>query len=208
MAGHRGASGGRGSHVLRGRPSRVPRAAWAVVIREQGGAGELEVVRDVTRRAFGVDGAHVADLVAALQADDAYTGRSWVAETGGEVVGHTMLTRGWVDAPERLITVPVLSPLSVAPASQGCGVGGALVRHALGDARARGEWGVILEGDPAYYGRLGFVAAERHGLLRPRERIPSAAFQVVLFAAHEPWMTGRVVYPDRFWAFDAVGLRE
>ncbi|MGL5929211.1 MAG: GNAT family N-acetyltransferase [Dermatophilaceae bacterium] len=199
MVGHREASGERN-------PSRVPRAAWAVVIREHR-AGELEAVREVTRRAFGADGTHVADLVAALQADDAYTGRSWVAESGGEVVGHTMLTRGWVDAPERLLTVPVLSPLSVAPTHQGRGLGGSLVQHALADAQARGEWGVVLEGAPAYYGRFGFVAAERHGLLRPSERIPRAAFQVVLFAAHEPWMRGRVVYPDRFWAFDAVGLR-
>lgn len=100
--------------------------------------GGLEAVLDVTRRAFGADGARVADLVA---------------------------------------------------------------------AEATGDWGVILEGAPAYYGRFGFVPAGRHGLLRPSERIPQAAFQVVLLPAHEEWMRGRVVYPDRFWAFDAVGLR-
>jgi putative acetyltransferase len=177
-----------------------------VVIRRQG-AGELETVQAVTRTAFGADGGHVADLVAALQADDAYAGQSWVAVRDGEVVGHTMLTRCWVDAPVGLLTVPVLSPLSVLPAHQGYGVGGALVQHALAAAEADGEWAVVLEGDPAYYGRFGFVAGEDHGLLRPSERIPRAAFQVALLPAHQTWMTGRVVYPDRFWAFDAVGLR-
>ncbi|MGL4745105.1 MAG: GNAT family N-acetyltransferase [Dermatophilaceae bacterium] len=177
-----------------------------VDVREQR-ASELGAVSGVARLAFGPDGPRIADLVAALQADDAYAGRSWVAVDDGEVVGHAMLTRAWVDAPERLLTVPVLSPLSVLPDHQGRGVGGALVRHAVADADARGEWGVILEGASAYYGRFGFEPAQDHGLLRPSERIPIAAFQVVLLAAHQPWMTGRVVYPDRFWAFDAVGLR-
>jgi putative acetyltransferase len=30
---------------------------------------------------------------------------------------------------------------------------------------------------------------------------------VVTHAAFEPWMTGALVYPDRFWALDCVGLR-
>ncbi|MGL5859662.1 MAG: GNAT family N-acetyltransferase [Phycicoccus sp.] len=187
-------------------PAGRPTSDGAVVIREQGPA-ELEAVSRVTRTAFEADGTRVAELVVALQDGDGYDGRSWVATVGGAVVGHTMLTWGWVDAPERLLTVPVLSPLSVLPERRRAGIGGALVRHALDAAAAAGEWGVVLEGDPAYYGRFGFVAAAEHGLLRPSRRIPRAAFQVALLPAHEPWMTGRVVYPDRFWAFDAVGLR-
>ena len=26
--------------------------------------------------------------------------------------------------------------------------------------------------------------------------------------AHEPWMTGRLVYPDVWWQLDLVGLRD
>jgi putative acetyltransferase len=34
------------------------------------------------------------------------------------------------------------------------------------------------------------------------------ACQLVLLDAHEPWMTGRLVYPDAWWRLDLVGLRD
>jgi putative acetyltransferase len=66
---------------------------------------------------------------------------------------------------------------------------------------------VFLEGEPAYYGRLGFVPGAGAGFRRPSLRIPEPAFQAALLPAHEPWMTGTLVYPDVFWRHDAVGLR-
>lgn len=165
-------------------------------------------VREVVLRAFGPDDAVVADLVEALQATDAFADRlSFVAERDGLIVGHTMLTRGWLDAPRQLVDVHVLSPLAVAPEHQRAGVGRALVAHALAAAQALGSPAVFLEGDPFYYRRLGFQRASARGFTAPSVRIPDAAFQVVTLAAHEPWMTGAVVYPDRFWELDCVGLR-
>lgn len=129
-----------------------------------------------------------------------------VAEDDGGPVGHVLLSRGWIDAAPRLVEALVLSPLSVAPGAQRRGVGRALVEAALAAATGRAP-AVFLEGDPAYYGRSGFVAALPHGFLRPSERIPAAGFQVRLLDGHEPWMTGVLVYPDAFWSLDCVGLR-
>jgi putative acetyltransferase len=165
-------------------------------------------VRTVTTAAFGPDGARVADLVDSLQASDAFSGLSFVAEQDGGAVGHVMLTRSWLDAPPALVDVLVLSPLSVHPDHQRRGVGRALVVHALGQAEAEGAPAVFLEGDPAYYGRLGFERASARGFERPSTRIPDAAFQVVVLPKHQEWMRGRIVYADRFWAFDCVGLRD
>ena len=148
----------------------------------------------------------IGALVEALHADDGLIG-SYVALDGERIVGHTMLTRGWLDTEDRLLTIPVLSPLSVHPDRQRQGVGRTLVSSALARAEASGAMGVVLEGDPAYYRRLGFEAAEPWGLLRPSARIPRPAFQWVRLPAHEPWMRGRVVYPEVFWRHDAVGLR-
>ena len=67
---------------------------------------------------------------------------------------------------------------------------------------------VFLEGDPAYYGRLGFVPAGGLGFRRPSLRIPDRAFQVVRLEPLEEWMTGRLVYPDVWWRHDAAGLRD
>ena len=49
---------------------------------------------------------------------------------------------------------------------------------------------------------------DQHGFRKPSLRIPDAAFQVIRFATHQPWMTGTLVYPEAFWALDCVGLRK
>jgi putative acetyltransferase len=169
---------------------------------------ERASVRRVVEAAFGGKGAQVADMVEALQASDAFADRlSFVAVRDGAVVGHVMLTRGWVDAPQRLVEVLVLSPLSVLPGHQRGGVGRALVAHAVAAAGEAGSPAVFLEGSPAYYSRLGFEPGGAHGFTRPSVRIPEPAFQVAPLPAREPWMTGALVYPDPFWAHDCVGLR-
>ena len=172
---------------------------------------ELAAVMQTDDLAFGPD-ERIGELVAALQADDSFTGDSFIAVTTAgpakdAVIGPVMLTRSWLDTEDRLLTLPILSPLAVHPDHQGRGVGEALIAYAIGSAREAGEIGVVLEGDPRYYRRFGVEPAEPWGLLRPSPRIPSAAFQWVRLPAHEPWMRGRVVYPDVFWRMDAVGLR-
>ncbi len=166
---------------------------------------DRSAVRAVVRTAFTGHGTEVADLVDLLR-DSGRSRVSLVAESDG-VVGHVMLSVGWIDASERLVPALVLSPLAVAPLQQGRGIGAALVDAAV---RAAGELAaplVFLEGDPGYYSRLGFERASRHGLVRPSPRIPDAACQVRLLAAHEPWMRGPLVYNDAFWHADSVGLR-
>jgi putative acetyltransferase len=183
-------------------------------------------VRDVIVRAFESD--IVADLAEALQDTPAGAdGLSYVAERtaeqvgkraaeqvakpaakpAGQIVGHVQLSRSWLDAPERLLEVLVLSPLSVVPGQQRHGIGGRLVRHALSEATRLGAPMVFLEGSPAYYSRFGFETASQRGFTAPSVRIPDAGFQVVILPSYAPWMTGALVYAEQFWAYDCVGLR-
>jgi len=164
----------------------------------------LRVVED----AFGADeGPTVARLVTAL--DEAGSTRaSLVAELDGQVVGHVQLSRSWVDAREALVDVLVLSPLSVAPAHQGKGIGAVLLEAARAEGDRLGAPAVFLEGDPGYYSARGWSPAGPLGFTAPSARIPAAAFQVVLLSAYEPWMTGPLVYCEPFWALDCVGLRD
>jgi uncharacterized protein (TIGR03083 family) len=155
--------------------------------------------------AFGGD--QVPRLVAALSAaTHPETVISLVAEDAGRVVGHVLVTPIPLEtAPGTTRPVACLSPLAVRPDLQGRGIGSALVAAALAEAARRGEPAVVLEGDPRYYGRFGFVPGSRHGLRRPSERTPEQAFQVWIAPdARAP--QGRVLYPDVFWALDAVGL--
>ena len=102
----------------------------------------------------------------------------------------------------------MLSPLAVAPDHQRQGIGGRLLAQVPDVAERRGAPLVFLEGAPDYYGSRGWSAASVHGLEHPSRRIPEPACQVLLPGRHEPWMTGRLVYPDVWWRLDLVGLRD
>lgn len=171
--------------------------------------GDDAAVAGVITAAFGAEGTTVATLwadVVARGLDRAQLVA--VAEDGGQVVGHVGLSHGWLDAREALVDVLVLSPLSVAPDHQAAGIGTTLLAAAVAEADRLGAPMVVLEGDPGYYSRRGWVPGAEHGIESPSARIPGPAFQVVLLAAHEPWMTGRVVYREVWWEHDATGLRD
>lgn len=128
------------------------------------GPGDVGSIRDVHRAAFGGGEPVEAGLVDALRADAGWLPHlSLVAVRDGELVGHVVATRA------RVGDVPALGvgPLGVVPAAQGRGVGRALMYALLGAAQARDETIVGLLGEPAYYGRFGFVAATDVGITPP-----------------------------------------
>jgi putative acetyltransferase len=155
-------------------------------------------IREVHRAAFGVGartGDDVVRLIDELRADPALyvPDLSFVSMSGNVVAGHVMNTWNLVG------DVPVLqlSPLGVLPEHQGLGHGSALVRASLAAGRERGEPALILEGNPKYYGRFGFVRADELGLLPPPEALVDWAVQVaVLDEARLP--RGQVQYSAPF----------
>ncbi len=167
---------------------------------------EFDEMRAVCIRAFGDDSLGV--LLDALRASWAWHDElSFVAELDGRIVGQVLYTSAIVDAPARLEDVLVLSPIGVEPELHGRAIGTRLVTETLARLEAsRPEPLVFLEGDPRYYGRFGFGPAEARGLLRPSDRTPEPAFQVIDLGEGSE-MTGRLVYPDAFWRTDSVGLR-
>jgi putative acetyltransferase len=163
-------------------------------------------VREVLIEAFGGHGVVVADMVDALRQSAAWEGLSFVAEDGGELVGHVMFTRSLLDAPRRLVGVQVLSPLAVVPTHPRRGLGSRLVRHGLHVLTARADPLVFLEGPPRYYAPVRVRARQPARLRSPSLRIPDPAFQVLKLPAYEAWMTGTLVYAEPFWQHDCVGL--
>ena len=137
-------------------------------------------IREVHRAAFGEDeGDRVVRLIDELRSDPSLyvPDLSFVSMDGNVVAGHVLNT--W----NRVGDVPVLqlSPLGVLPEYQGQGHGSALVRASLDAVRERGEPALILEGNPKYYGRFGFVRADELGLLPPPEALYDWAVQVAVF---------------------------
>jgi predicted N-acetyltransferase YhbS len=108
-------------------------------------------------------------------------GLSLIAAEGRRVVGTARL---WNVACAGGQPALLLGPVAVAADCRNLGVGAALVRCALRDARRRGHGAVILVGDAPYYSRFGFTAEtaaelklpgpfERHRLLA-LELVPAA----------------------------------
>lgn len=155
------------------------------------------VIPEIHRAAFGDHGDDVAWLVEELRASEWYEpGLSFVAEEDGAAVGHVLNTWNWLEGgTPRLLQ---LSPLGVLPEHQGRGHGSALVRASLDAVRARGESLLVLEGNPKYYGRFGFVRADELGLLPPPECLYDMAFQVAVLDPAVPVPQGRVVYSPPF----------
>lgn len=94
--------------------------------------------------------------------------------------------------------VPLLSPVSVVPAWQRQGVGGALVREAQRRTRTAGEELLVVEGDWRYYERFDFTTAEDLGLRRPGEGIPRRCFMLARLHRDAEVPQGRLVYPPPF----------
>jgi predicted N-acetyltransferase YhbS len=61
----------------------------------------------------------------------------------------------------------LLGPLTVEPSSKGTGIGSALMRHAVAEARRLGHKAILLVGDAPYYGRFGFSAEKTGSLAMP-----------------------------------------
>lgn len=88
-------------------------------------------------------------------------GLSFVACEDGRVVGTV---RMWHIAAGPGRPALLLGPLAVADCARNRGVGSALMRHALRQARRRGHGAVLLVGDAPYYARFGF-GNDKTGLL-------------------------------------------
>ena len=87
------------------------------------------------------------------------------ASGAGRVVGTVRL---WdVAAGEGGASCLLLGPLAVDPAMKSAGIGAALMRLAIDEARRLGHGAILLVGDAPYYARFGFTAAKTGSLAMP-----------------------------------------
>lgn len=79
---------------------------------------------------------------------------SLVAEDAERIVGHIACARIVISDGTR--NWYALGPVSVRPDMQRQGIGFRLVQRGIADMRAGGARGLVVLGDPAFYGRFGF----------------------------------------------------
>jgi putative acetyltransferase len=153
-------------------------------------AGDHATIDEVLRAAFGRG--DEADLVTRLRADDDVL-FELVAVEDGHVVGHILMSRLWVDS---AVLYAALAPLSVRPDRQRTGLGAALISASLDFARDVGCHGVLVLGDPAYYGRFGFSAEHARSVDSPYRGL--AGFQALPLEELAFAKPLTAVYPDAF----------
>jgi putative acetyltransferase len=115
-----------------------------------------------------------------------------VWEEDDRLLGHVLLSRVRLGTERPL----QLAPLSVDPARQGRGIGGALTREALARADAQGEPFVLVLGHPGYYPRFGFEPAAPLGILGPHDF--GAAWMLARLSRWDPSLRGTVEFPPSF----------
>jgi len=91
-------------------------------------------------------------------------GLSFVAADGKRVAGTARL---WNVAAATGHPALLLGPMAVEASCRSRGIGTALVRRALHEARKRGHGAVVLVGDAPYYSRFGFAAETAAALTMP-----------------------------------------
>jgi len=104
-------------------------------------------------------------MVHQLRQRDGIPELSFVAERNNELVGHIIYSKAYVEQPNGTrLDVLNFGPLSVLPAHQKTGVGSALMRHSIAEAKDLRHGAILFFGHHTYYPRFGFTEAAAFGI--------------------------------------------
>ncbi len=157
-------------------------------------------VEELTREAFWgcmdhptCDGEHL--LVHKLRESPCYVPQlDFVAEADGRIVGHVIYSLAKVITPEgREVEVLSFGPLSVLPDYKMRGVGSALMRRSIAEAKRLGYRAILLYGHPDYYPRFGFGRAAWYGIVSENGDSYDALMATELYDGALEGVTGRFV---------------
>lgn len=126
--------------------------------------------------------------------------------------GHVIATvRLWnvdagINSSGQIVPALLLGPLAVDSKFEGKGIGSALMRAAIGEAKKRGHGAILLVGDASYYERFGFDARKASTLMMPG---PFERNRFLALELKDGWLTntsGMIVASGR--KLSEAGLRK
>ena len=137
---------------------------------------------NVTREAFWnnyVPGCDEHYLLHIMRDNSAFVHElNFVAVYDGKIVGNAVYAKSLIKTDIGTeYEMLGLGPISVLPEYQSKGIGGYLISHTRQIARNMGYRAILLYGDPAYYSRHGFAAAESYDI-RTSDNMYAEALQV------------------------------
>lgn len=155
---------------------------------------DYDDIRRIVDEAFG--DTITSAIVDAIRASDRFVPElSLVAVSEGQSLGHVISS--YVDllvpGTRRVLCV---GPVAVVPLHQRQGIGTKLMQETIRIADERGEPLLLLEGNPAYYGKFGFARADEQGIEAPPEARHPKYFMLRRLRAYDSTLQGRAVYPS------------
>lgn len=170
----------------------------------------LDVLRAVGAAEFAIEPENAGDVVARERLLDAAmgpnrrkksseklrrgrvpaAGLAFVArDASGHVIGTVRLwnVNAGITPGGKPLPALLLGPLAVDPAHEGKGIGAALMRGAISEARRLGHGAILLVGDAPYYARFGFFADKTATLMMPG---PFERSRFLALELEDGWLTG------------------
>jgi predicted N-acetyltransferase YhbS len=117
---------------------------------------------------------------------------SFTARIGTLLVGSVRLSPVLIGETAALL----LGPLTIEPPFREHGIGGALIEHALAEAKAKGHRLVVLVGDEPYYAKAGFKRIPKDRATMPGPVDPERLLVAELVPGAFEGIGGRI-RPDR-----------
>ena len=173
---------------------------------------DYRTVEELTREAFWnhyVPGCDEHYLMHIIRDSDAFINElDFVAEADGKIVGNIVYTKAKIAADDGT-SHEVLSfgPLSVLPEFQGKGIGGRLIEHTKALAKELGYKAILIYGDPAYYSKFGFAAAETFRIGTSDNMYAAALQAIELFPRALSGASG-CFHEDEIYAIDEAAAKE
>ena len=126
----------------------------------------------------------------------------------GKIIGSVVFMKSFIAGDDgNRHDVLTMGPLSVHPSFQRKGIGRQLIDHARRAAQAAHFRAIMLCGDPKYYSKVGFTAAERFGIRTAENKYFAALHACALHADALKDAAGRY-YEDEIYMVDETASLE
>lgn len=169
-------------------------------------------VENVVREAFWnvyCPGCSEHYLVHVMRGSEAYVPElALVAVADGRVVGYAANVKAFIECDNgKCAEVLTLGPIAVLPEYQGMGIGAALIAGIKKIAARMGFRAVLLCGNPDFYRKQGFCAAETYGIRSSENLYVDALHACELYYGALAEAAGRY-YEDEIYSIDEEAVSE
>ena len=132
---------------------------------------------------------------------------NFVAVADGQIIGNIVFMKSFILGDDgKHYEVLSMGPISILPAFQRNGVGRMLIEHARAVAKEVGYRAILLCGDPSYYTKVGFTAAEHFGIRTSENKYFAALHVCPLHADALNGVTGRY-FEDEIYNVDEAAVK-